>query len=195
MRAQAQNRQMELEVGLICSRFSLRTLPWLVAATVLATGVFWRDSVLIACSALFALHAFELDMDAGAPWQAWRAALRCGVMGAASLLCGLILWVIVGAVRLDWWTPANDRPDDVLLTLAIAAAICLLVRSQTHRLDFRLFADLVVPTAVVLTLATSTSGWEEAPFLFAVLVALAVTHVGWRRLQGAGAIWRFGDGR
>ena len=172
----------------------MRSLPWLVAAAVLASGVVWRDSVLIACSTLFALQAFELHMDAGSPWQAWRAALRCWVMGLASLLCGLALWTIVGAARLDWWTPANDRPDDVLLILSTAAAICLLVRGETRRLGFRLFADLLVPAAVVVTLAASSSGWEDAPFLFAIFVGLAITQSGWRRLHAAGAIWRGGDG-
>ena len=172
----------------------MRMLPWLVTVIVLAIGVSWRDSVLIACSAMFALHAFELHMDAGNPWQPWRAAMRCWVMGIASLLCGLGLWVGVGAARLDWWTPANNRPDDVLLILAMAAAICLLVRGETHRMGLRLMADVLGPAAVVLTLAASTSGWDDAPFLFAVFVSLAITHSGSRRLQGAGAIWSLSRG-
>ena len=174
---------------------SIRTLPWIVAATVLAAGALWRDSVLIACSVMFLLYAFELNMDAGAPWQAWRVALRCWLMGAASLLCGLALWVIVGAVRLEWWTPANDRPDDVLWLLSMAAAVCLLVRGESRHMGFRPFADLLVPLAVMATLAASSSGWTEAPALFAVFVALAVTHAGWRRLQGAGRLWHVGDGQ
>ena len=188
-----QQHLTEREHGLICSSKSMRTLPWLVALMVLGIGVLWRDSVLIACSALFALHAFELHMDAGSPWPAWRAALRCGGMGIASLLGGGALWAIVGAAKMVWWTPANDRPDDVLLVLAMAAAICLLVRAETHQMRFRLTADLLGPAAVVMTLAASTSGWENAPFLFAVFVALAVTQSGWRRLQGAGAIWNLGN--
>ena len=174
---------------------SIRALPWIVSATVLAAGVLWRDSVLVACSAIFLLHAFELHMDAGAPWQAWRIALRCWLMGAVSLLCGLALWVVVGAVRLEWWTPANDRPDDMLWLLSMAAAVCLLVRGESRHLAFRPFADLLVPLAVMATLAASSSGWTEAPALFAVFVALAVTHAGWRRLQGAGSLWHVGDGQ
>lgn len=189
-----QQHLTEREHGLICSSKSMRTLPWLVALVVLAIGVLWRDSVLIACSALFALHAFELYMDAGSPWPAWRAALRCGGMGIASLLCGLVLWAVVGAARLDWWTPANDRPDDVLLILVMAAAICLLVRAEAHQMALRPVADVLGPSAAMLTLAASTGGWDDAPFLFAIFVALAITHSGWRRLQGAGAIWRAGHG-
>ena len=173
---------------------SIRALPWIVSATVLAAGVLWRDSVLVACSAIFLLHAFELHMDAGAPWQAWRIALRCWLMGAVSLLCGLALWVVVGAVRLEWWTPANDRPDDVLWLLSMAAAVCLLVRGESRHMGFRPFADLLVPLAVMATLAASSRGWAEAPALFAVFVALAVTHNGWRRLQGAGSLWHLGNG-
>ena len=179
---------------MICSKKFMHTLPWLVAAMMLVIGGLWRDPVLIACSALFALHAFELHMDAGRPWQAWRAAMRCGGIGIASLLCGLILWAVVGAAQLGWWTRTSDRLHDVLLILVMAAAICLLVRAETHRISLRPIADVVGPAAAVLTLAASASGWDDAPFLFAVLVAMAITHSGWRRLQGAGAIWRVGHG-
>ncbi len=69
----------------------MRSLPWLVAAAVLASGVVWRDSVLIACSTLFALQAFELHMDTGSPWQAWRAALRCwDGLGVTAVRVGLV---------------------------------------------------------------------------------------------------------
>lgn len=173
----------------------MRMLPWLVTVIVLAIGVSWRDSVFIACSAMFALHAFELHMDAGRPWPAWRAAMRCGGIGIASLLSGLILWAVVGAAQLGWWTRTSDRLHDVLLILVMAAAICLLVRAETHRISLRPIADVLGPAAAVLTLAASASGWDDAPFLFAVLVAMAITHSGWRRLQGVGAIWHVGDGQ
>ena len=171
------------------STLSLRALPWLAAAGVLITGILWRDSVLIACSALFALHAFELQMDADAPCPGWRVAIRCWVMGVACLAAGLALWGVLFAARLEWWTPANDRPVEVLWVLAAAAAACMVVRVRAPGKNFRLLADVLVPSAVVFALVARTRGWDGAPCVFAALVALVVSHAGWRRARGAGALW------
>ena len=171
------------------SPLPLRWLPWFASAGVLATGILWRDSVLIACGVAFALHAFNLQMDAGGPWPGWRVAIRCWAMGVASLIAGLTLGLVLLAAELDWWVPSNDRPTQVLWVLATATFACLLVRSNLPGKDFRLLADLLMPSAVVFALIASARGWEGVPCGFAALVALGVTHTGWGWVRSAGAFW------
>ena len=167
----------------------LRWLPWCAAAGVFVTGVLWRDSVLIACGVAFALHAFNLQMDAGGTWPGWRVAIRCWMMGIVSLLAGLALGLAVLAAELDWWLPSNDRPYQALWVLAAASFACLIARSRLPGKDFRPLADVLVPGAVVFALAASARGWEGVPCGFAALVALGVTHAGWGWVRSAGAFW------
>ena len=172
----------------------LSALPWLAVTGVLVAGVLWRDCVLIASSALLAVHAFGLRMDAGSPWSGWRAAIRCWTMGVVAMAAGLALWAMVGAAWLDWWTPANDRPAAALLLLAAAAAACRVCRVRAPDSDFRVLADLVVPVAVAAALIARARGWEAAPCVFAALVAAGVGYAGWRLARDAGDMWA-ADGR
>lgn len=173
---------------------ALPGLPWFATAGLLAAGVLWRDCVLIASGALFAVHAFALRMDAAAPWSGWRAAIRCGVMGMTAMAAGLALGAMVGAALLDWWTPANDHPAEALLLLAAAAVACRACRPDSPDWAFRVLADLVVPVAVVTVLIARARGWGPAPCLFAALAAVGVGHAGWRLARGAGDLC-VADGR
>ena len=172
----------------------LRAVPWFVTAGVLAAGVAWRDCVLIASSALFAVHVFALRMDTKAPWAGWRAAIRCALMGMAAMAAGLALGAMVGAVLLGSWTPANDHPVGVMLMLAAAALACRACRPDAADWAFRVLADVVVPVAVMAAVVARSSGWDAAPCVFAALAAVGVCHAGWRLARGAGDLC-IADGR
>ena len=159
---------------------SFFSLPWLAAAAVFTIGVAWRDCVLIACSTLIALHAFHVHMDTGAPWQGWRAAVRCWLMGAGGMMAGLALWVMVGAAWLDWWTPDNDHEVQTLLVLAAAAAACWVSRLATPNTGLRLLADVLMPIAVMTALVARANGLQAAPCVFAALTGAGVGLTVWR---------------
>jgi hypothetical protein len=156
------------------------SLPWLAAAAVLTIGVSWRDCVLMACSALLAFQAFQVQMERGAPWQGWRAAVRCWLMGAAGIAAALVLWAMVGAAWLEWWTPHNDHGVKTLLVLAGAAAVCWVSRLGMPDAGIRPLADVLIPLGVVTALFARANGWQAAPCVFAILTGAGVGLAGWR---------------
>ena len=167
----------------------LFTLAWLAAAGALTIGAAWQDCVLIASSAMLSMRAFELDMDAGAPWAGWRAAIRSWCMGVAALAFGLALWVMVGSVQLGWWTPANDHPVEALWVGGATLAACWATRFGSQGSGFRMLASLIVPAGFVTALTLGILGWNAAPCFFAAVAAADVGYVGWCRARSAGGLW------
>ena len=169
-------------------------LPWLAAAGVLIFGIAWRDCVLIASSAMLAMNAFDLQMNAGAPWAGWRAAIRSWSMGVAALAFGLGLWVMVGGVQLAWWTPANDHPVEALVVGSTAAAARWATRFESHGNNFWLLAHLMLSAVAMFALAVQVAGWQAVPCVFAAAAAADVFYGGWCKARNAGALWA-ADGR
>ena len=161
-------------------------LPWLATAGVLIIGIAWRDCVLIASSTMLAMNAFDLHMEAGAPWAGWRAAIRSWFMGVAALAFGMALWVMVGSVQLGWLTPANDHPVESLLVGGATVVAYWATRLGSPGSGLRLLAGRIVPASVVAALTLCLFGWGIAPCLFAALAAADVGYVGWCRARGAG---------
>jgi divalent metal cation (Fe/Co/Zn/Cd) transporter len=159
---------------------SLFSLPWLAAAAVFAIGIAWRDCVLIACATLIAFHAFHVHMDSRAPWQGWRAAVRCWLMGAGGMVAGLALCAMVAAAWLDWWQPDNNHEVQTLLVLAAATAACWVSRLAGPSIGLRLLADVLMPLAVVTAVVARANGLQAAPCVFAALTGAGVAWAGWR---------------
>ena len=170
-----------------------RALPWATAGAVAALGLAWRDCVLTASSALLATYAFYGHMDGRAPWQGWRAALRCYAMGVGGLVAALALLAMVVGYWLGWWQQANDQPILALLVLCIAAALCRLSRRDLPapcRYDAAVIPVLILATTA---LQAHAFGMAIAPCLYALLSSAALTHVGWRLAHDTAPALALGD--
>lgn len=167
-------------------RSALDWLPWLTSATLLALGVAWRDCVLTAMSVVFGGYAFYAGMDVDAPWQGWRAALRCWLTGTAGLLAALALMAMVISARLTVWTPANDRNEESLLVLVIAVALCWVPDKCVRELDHRLIALLAAVVLASSALMANAFGMTLAPCIFASLTSIAIAVVAWRLARQIG---------
>ncbi len=162
---------------------ALSALPWIAAAIALFFGAAWRDCVLVAASAWLCIHAFYARMDAGAPWDGWRAALRCWLAGASMLLGAVALLFMVAGVSLQWWSRDAGHLDAGLSVLLLAATLASL-----GRLGRRVMAPsdggvgvgvLAVGTAAA-TMLLAGNGMTYAPCIFAGASAVAMASIGWR---------------
>lgn len=158
-------------------------LLWLMAGLALGLGLFWRDCVLLGGSALLVAAAFRAGMDAGAPWDGWRAGLRCGAGGLLLLACGLLLLCWVVYAQLGAWPVAPNRTQAVFW-LALAAGTTEVVRSRGRAVDWRsLWGVAVVGATAVVAAGLADDGLAAAACLFAALAALFVIAHGWRLIQ------------
>lgn len=158
-----------------------RALPWGLAAATLATGLLWRDCVLIASAAVVALQAFHRTMDALAPQTGWAAAARCWLMGGATMAAALILVGAIVAAWFEWWLPANDRGVQTMLALVVIQAV-MWARSRASPLldEAGRIGAWMLTGALVALVAKRLGGVEFAPCLFALAVSGALVLAGWR---------------
>ncbi|MBX3672598.1 MAG: hypothetical protein KF776_06450 [Burkholderiales bacterium] len=165
----------------------MRTLasagPWLAAAS-LGAGIARRDCALIAAAGPLALAAFYGRMDADAPVDAFRAAVRCIVAGAGSLFAAVLLLAAVALAVQGLWLPAHD--PHFVGAAVLVASIGALVRVMADEHDAGSGGRLLPLAAaaggavLVLGVAGEPSGWATCalPIATAALMGLA----GWRLL-------------
>lgn len=166
----------------------IRAGPWLAAAS-LGTGIVRNDCALIAAAGPLALAAFYLRMDAEAPVDAFRAAVRCIVAGAGSLLAALLLLVVVVLAMQGLWLPAHD--PYALGAAVLVMSVGVLVHVMADEADAagsRCLLPLAAGAggaALALVAAVEPSGWATCalPIATAVLMGLA----GWRLLGDVSA--------
>ena len=124
-----------------------RAMLWLVAGSasilVLASSLSGRpglgldNCIFWALIAIAAYRAFLLKMDLGAPWEGWRAAIRCISAGIVGLLAGLTVLVLAAGALVGAWN-FSDRWTASSLALVIAACVtlsALQVDAQRRRLS------------------------------------------------------------
>jgi len=157
----------------------LLALPWLAAGLALLFGVAWRDCVLVACSAWLAVHAFYARMDADAPWDGWRAALRCWLAGVGMLLAAIMLLLMVASAQLGWWSASADV-DAELTVLLLAAGIAAFGRLGRPIAPSYAAALGLAAVAAVTALLLADEGLVFARCVFAGASAVAVASMGWR---------------
>jgi len=167
----------------IATQAVTRAGPWLAAAS-LGAGIARRDCALIAAAGPIALAAFYGRMDADAPVDAFRAAVRCIAAGAGSLAAAMILAAGVVLAVQGLWLPAHD--PYLAGAVVLAAAVGVLVRVMADEQDAAAGRWLLPSAAtagggaLALVAAVEPSGWAACalPLATAALMGLA----GWRLL-------------
>ena len=169
----------------------VRGASWLIAVGVMALGLLWRDCVLIASSAAIALQSFYGHMDAMAPWAGWRAAVRCWLVGAASIASAIALFGAVLAAFMGWWNPLNDDAIRTFVALALAQLLWWAVAGGAA---LRGGAGRVASWATgsaLLALYAGEIGIASAPCVFASIVGAALLIEGYRLMtqRAAALLW------
>jgi len=150
----------------------------------LGAGIARRDCALIAAAGPLALAAFYGRMDADAPVDAFRAAVRCVAAGAGSLLAAVLLVAVVALAVRGLWLPAHD--PYFVGAAVLAASVGALVRVMAEEGDAGAGGWLLPLSAaaggaaLALAAAVEPSGWATCalPIATASLMGLA----GWRLL-------------
>ncbi len=160
-------------------------LRWGLPLAVVTTGVVLRDCLVIAAAGVLALCAFYHGMDARAPMDAFRAAIRSALAGIASLFAAAALALATIAAIYGMWQPAHDRyfADAWLLAASVAAYLALVDEGDASArfASWRMVAYAVLAAALFGALSAQNFEWIlcALPLATAVLMALA----GWRLLR------------
>ena len=147
--------------------------------TLAVAGVAWRDCLLLAGSVVLGQRLFLGYMDRAAPWEAWRAAMRCVAAGVLAILLSCALLLLVVGAREGWWLMSREQPVASWAMLAVAGAACSGLRTAVAgMLAEGAFWLLVLAAAWVVTIAQS-HGVPAAPCVFVIAVAVQVARSGW----------------
>jgi hypothetical protein len=155
----------------------------LVPAVVLAAGIARFDLALAGGAALLAVRAFSAWMSQRAPWDAWRAAIRCAAAGSgALLLAGLLLLALALALR-GLWTPGTTSATSAAVLVLGWALIAAVDRHARSVAEWSIVGVVGVLAAVVVW-----TGWQApaaAQHAAVALCGLALAARGWRLLRFA----------
>ena len=163
-----------------------------VLALSLGLGLSIPDCALIGFGALLAVPAFRIGMELMAPWEGWRAAIRCWLGGIGLIVTGMLVGVIVSACYFASTDPG--RPSvaalPVLLlmgTLAIATAVAGARSNGVSLSSFGAGSLVWWWLACLGGVAALVAGLHGSPVgecLYAASGALALVIYGWRLVHG-----------
>jgi hypothetical protein len=158
--------------------------PWLAVAS-LGAGIARRDCALIAAAGPVALAAFYLRMDAEAPVDAFRAAIRCVLAGVSSLIAAVALLVVIALAIHGAWTPGHDHyfGGVAVLGASIGALVLTMFGDEVagaSGVQLLALAASAFGIGLAFALATDRAEWSlcALPVATAALMGLA----GWRLL-------------
>ena len=109
-----------------------RALSGGIVVALSAAGLAWHECVLLAAAAAAAHRLFLWRMDDGAPWEAWRAGVRCLFAGLFGLLAAVALLAIIAAGLAGYWQTEHHHARATLALIAAAAALLVLVQVDWH---------------------------------------------------------------
>jgi hypothetical protein len=168
---------------------------WLPAVAAVSAGLAWRDCVLLAGAGLLAVFAFRQGMQRHAPWQGWRAALRCITAGLAMMLAALGLVLNVVGVAAGWWQPGGMHTDSGGLLLLAIASLLVLFRLEHPQGDGQWRAGARASLAAAAAWIAADHGLPYASCAFAAGAALWLVWEGWRLSHDLATELMNADGR
>lgn len=148
--------------------------------SLLGAGIMLSECTLLVAAAAAAYRLSLWRMDRSAPWDGWRAALRCLAIGSGGLLAALALLVLITAGAAGVWRVDHSHPFLALGLIASAAALIvgLQVDRDSRWGEARHWAVLIVVAGVAL--------WAAPPGNAILPCAAAAALAGWL----AWASWR-----
>lgn len=167
---------------------------WLPAVAAAAAGLAWRDCVLLAGAGLLAVLAFRQGMQRHAPWQGWRAALRCITAGLVIMLAALGLALYVVGVVAGWWL-SGAHTDGAGVLLPGIASLLVLFRLEQPLGDGQWCAAVTASLAAAAAWVAADHGLPYAACAFAAGAALWLVWEGWRLSHVLAADLMNADGR
>jgi hypothetical protein len=171
--------------------------PWLLnlglVTMLAAAGLAWHECVLLAVAMAAALRAFLWRMDVAAPWEAWRAGVRCLSAGLAGLLAAGGLCVLVVTGLLGLWVIRHDHGAMAVGLMTAAAVVFVGVQSSGARrwAEARFWVLLV--GAAAFSLIAVDAGYALLPCLVAGGTALWLAVSSWRLARQCGELFRVGQ--
>lgn len=150
-----------------------------------ATGLAWRECLLLAAAA-FAAHRLLLwRLLAQPPMETWRAGVHCVFAGLGGLLAGSALVVVLAAAGGGFFEPSHARGDVALELIAVTGLLMTAVQTGcTQRLrEAAAWSVLVAGSA--LALAAAAGGHVLVPCALVAAMAMYLGWRGWRLVRGA----------
>lgn len=98
-------------------------LSVLVVAALLGAGIAWRECLLLGVAAFAGHRVFLWRMDVGAPWDAWRAGIRCVVAGVLGLAVSVAVIVALLIAQLGMWPVDHGHAFQALVAIVAAGAL------------------------------------------------------------------------
>jgi hypothetical protein len=156
-----------------------RRVAFGTAITAAAAGVAWQDCLLIA-AAIVGAHRLAVGNALDADAEAWRAALRCIVVGLAGLAAAATLAAVAAAGLGGGWAPDHPhRTIGLLLLFALAASLTAArARAGAAWRESRTWLGFGVAVAVAPALADA--GVAAAPCLTVTGVAAVLAWHSWK---------------
>lgn len=162
-------------------------LSVLVVAALLGAGIAWRECLLLGVAA-FAGHRFFLwRMDIGAPWDAWRAGIRCVVAGVLGLAGSVAVILAIVAAQRDLWIIDHDHALQALLAIVAAGALISSVQvdPSSRRREAAIWTALLLAAAVALEQMHRGLGF--APCTLTGALASWMAWRSWQLVRGTAA--------
>ncbi|WP_127997714.1 hypothetical protein [Piscinibacter defluvii] len=154
-----------------------------IVATLGAAGLAWHECVLLAAAAAAAHRLFLWRMDDGAPWDAWRAGVRCLFAGLFGLLAAVALFAIIAAGLAGYWQMGHHHARATLALVAAAAALVVLVQVdwQARWAETRFWA--IVAGGIAVTFAALRPDQELLPCLVSAGIGTWLALASWRMVR------------
>lgn len=162
---------------------SAKALSGGIVVALSAAGVAWHECVLLAAAAAAAHRLFLWRMDDGAPWEAWRAGVRCLFAGLFGLLAAVALFAIIAAGLAGYWQTEHHHALATLGMVTAAAALLVLIQVdwQARWAEMRFWALIAGATAV--TFAALRPDWELLPCLVSAGIGMWLAFASWRMVR------------
>ena len=162
---------------------SAKALSGGIVVALSAAGLASHECVLLAAAAAAAHRLFPWRMDDGAPWEAWRAGVRCLFAGLFGLLAVVALFAIIAAGLAGYWQTEHHHARATLALVIAAAALLVLIQvdCQARWVETRFWAFIAGATAV--TFAELRPGLDLLPCLVSAGITTWLGLASWSMVR------------
>lgn len=165
--------------------YSATALSGLIVAALLGAGIAWRECVLLGVAVFAGHRLFLWRMDLGAPWDGWRAGLRCIAAGALGLVASVAVVVALLIAPFGMWPGDHGHAFQALV--AIVAAGVLLCSVQVDPRS-RLMEGVIWTALFLVAMAVfeeARRGWGLAPCVLTGALACWMAWRSWDLVRGS----------